>query len=411
MKGITGIRIEDYKYDLPDSRIAKHPLMVRDQSKLLVSKGGNIYERPFNQLEKEIPEHNLLIRNNTRVIQARLIFKKSTGATIEVMCLEPHNPPDYEQNFAQKNRVEWMCLVGNAKKWKSGILESQIPLGDRIIILQASQIQQNTNQFLIRFEWVNSDLSFAGILEIAGSTPIPPYLNREAEPRDKKWYQTIYAQFSGSVAAPTAGLHFTDEVFSSLKNKNIEVEEVTLHVGAGTFRPVQTEQILDHTMHREPLFVSRTTLNRLIHHLVSGITAVGTTSLRTLESLYWLGLKIAIDKNAVLQDQLIGQWEPYLDHPEISPGESLDLLLKYLDINSMDEIRFTTRLIIVPGYQFRIVNRLITNFHQPGSTLLLLVAAFLGEEWRSVYNYALKNDFRFLSYGDSSILNLNLNNQ
>ena len=407
MKGIRGIKIEDFTYDLPESRIAKSPLRKRDHSKLLVYKEGKVYERPFNNLVNEIPESNLLIRNNTRVIQARLIFKKITGAEIEIMCLEPFNPPDYEQNFSQNKWVEWKCLVGNAKKWKSGTLETQITKADKTINLQASLLRQEKDQFLIRFAWDNYDLCFADILEIAGSTPIPPYLNRKAKPQDKKWYQTIYAELSGSVAAPTAGLHFTNETFNSLKNRNIDIKEVTLHVGAGTFRPVQTEQILDHTMHVESLVVYRSTLTSLLDHLTTGITAVGTTSLRTLESLYWLGIKRAINKDTELQNQLIGQWDPYNEHPDISTSDCLLLILEYMDKNALDQIQFATRLIIVPGYKFRLVNRLITNFHQPGSTLLLLVAAFVGENWKSIYNYALENDFRFLSYGDSSILNIN----
>ncbi len=406
MKDTSNIDIKDYFYGLPDSRIAKKPLGKRDQSKLLLYSKGEITSLPFSKITDILPKNCLLVRNNTRVIQARLNFRKKTGANIEIFCLEPITPKSYELNFAACGPVEWICMIGNAKKWKSGPLEQEIKTSEGKIILKALMVEQIANQFLIKFEWNNENISFADILESAGSTPIPPYLNRKAKEEDKQWYQTVYAQLNGSVAAPTAGLHFTDEVFGSLRDKGIKIEEVTLHVGAGTFRPVQSEKIADHQMHVEALIVSKSSIQNLISHLDTGITAIGTTSLRTLESLFWLGKKII--ENTNLNDNLnIEQWEPYQDNKEISSMKSLSAILSYMDKKNLKNLEFSTRLIIVPGYKFRLVKKLITNFHQPGSTLLLLVAAFIGEDWRSVYNYALENDFRFLSYGDSSILEIN----
>ncbi len=407
MKYSTDIKIKDFYYDLPDSRIAKRPLDERDKSKLLYYRQGKISSMPFCSLSDVLPENNLLIRNNTRVIQARLNFKKSTGANIEIFCLEPIKPKSYELNFAASNSVEWVCMIGNAKKWKNGSLEQSISFNNKVIVLKVLLIDRLDKQSLIRFEWQDENISFADILEKAGSTPIPPYLNRQARKEDKEWYQTVYAQLNGSVAAPTAGLHFTDNVFKALRNKSIDIEEVTLHVGAGTFRPVQSAKISDHLMHVESLLVNKNSISKLIKYLDKGITAIGTTSLRTLESLYWLGRKLAKNPDTPNQDLNIEQWEPYNNIDDIPTSDSLEAILEYLKIHKLSSIEFSTRLIIVPGYKFRLVNRLITNFHQPGSTLLLLVAAFIGDDWREVYKYALNNEFRFLSYGDSSILERN----
>ena len=406
MRDTSNIDIKDYFYDLPDSRIAKRPLERRDHSKLLHYSKGEISSHSFPKIIDILPENCLLVRNNTRVIQARLNFRKETGANIEIFCLEPVAPKSYELNFVASGPVEWICMIGNAKKWKSGPLEQEVIIRKSKVFLRASMMEQTANLFLIRFDWNNTDISFADILESAGSTPIPPYLNRKAREEDKTWYQTVYAQLNGSVAAPTAGLHFTDEVFVSLSKKGIIIEEVTLHVGAGTFRPVQAEKISDHQMHVEALIVNRSSIHNLISHLDNGITAIGTTSLRTLESLYWLGKKLL--ESSKPNDKLsIEQWEPYQDKNEISTKDSLSAILTYMDKKNLKNIEFSTRLIIVPGYKFKLVKRLITNFHQPGSTLLLLVAAFIGEDWRSLYQYALENDFRFLSYGDSSLLEIN----
>jgi S-adenosylmethionine:tRNA ribosyltransferase-isomerase len=406
MINVDNISVSDYSYELPGGRIARFPLDNRDQSKLLFYSKGQIEEFQFRSIPELLPENNLLIRNNTRVIQARMTFYKTKGARIEVFCLEPSEPASYETNFASRGYSEWKCLIGNARKWKNEPLIMGINSGNIKTCLRASKIAANNDHFLVRFEWDNSGLTFADILEVAGSTPIPPYLNRNAEEMDRNWYQTVYARFNGSVAAPTAGLHFTDDVFQKLKHKNIKIDEVTLHVGAGTFRPVQKEKITEHEMHVESVVVSKNTIDNLLDSGGQGITAVGTTSLRTLESLYWLGVNLHTGNSPNTRDLIIGQWEPYQNKHNIPLAESLSAISAYLDNRRTEQIRFATRLIIVPGYKFRVADRLITNFHMPGSTLLLLVAAFIGEDWRKVYRYALDNDFRFLSYGDSSLLEI-----
>ena len=399
------IHISDYNYTLPPERIARYPLAHRDQSKLLVYDKGKISRHVFKDIAGFIPEYSLLVCNNTKVIQARLHFRKPTGALIEIFCLEPHLPNDYQLIFEQREHCEWQCLVGNKKKWKDGKLALHFALGNNNVTLEAEITETAENHVVVRFSW-NGKFSFAEILEAVGELPIPPYLNRETEESDKETYQTVYSKIDGSVAAPTAGLHFTQNVFDSLKKRNIECDEVTLHVGAGTFKPVKATEINGHEMHSEYICVKRHTIERLIAH-GGHCTAVGTTSVRTLESLFYIGLKIIRNPN-ISPDQLhVEQWLPY-DTPkadnDIDPLQPLNAILTWLDTHNLNTIHTTTQIIIAPGYKYHIVERIITNFHMPQSTLLLLVSAFIGEDWKQVYDYALDNDFRFLSYGDSSIL-------
>ena len=399
------IHISDYNYTLPPERIARYPLAHRDQSKLLVYDKGKISRHVFKDIAGFIPEYSLLVCNNTKVIQARLHFRKPTGALIEIFCLEPHLPNDYQLIFEQREHCEWQCLVGNKKKWKDGKLALHFALGNNNVTLEAEITETAENHVVVRFSW-NGKFSFAEILEAVGELPIPPYLNRETEESDKETYQTVYSKIDGSVAAPTAGLHFTQNVFDSLKKRNIECDEVTLHVGAGTFKPVKATEINGHEMHSEYICVKRHTIERLIAH-GGHCTAVGTTSVRTLESLFYIGLKIMRNPN-ISPDQLhVEQWLPY-DTPkadnDIAPLQPLNAILTWLDTHNLNTIHTTTQIIIAPGYKYHIVERIITNFHMPQSTLLLLVSAFIGEDWKQVYDYALDNDFRFLSYGDSSIL-------
>lgn len=399
------IHISDYNYTLPPERIARYPLAHRDQSKLLVYDKGKISRHVFKDIAGFIPEYSLLVCNNTKVIQARLHFRKPTGALIEIFCLEPHLPNDYQLIFEQREHCEWQCLVGNKKKWKDGKLALHFALGNNNVTLEAEITETAENHVVVRFSW-NGKFSFAEILEAVGELPIPPYLNRETEESDKETYQTVYSKIDGSVAAPTAGLHFTQNVFDSLKKRNIECDEVTLHVGAGTFKPVKATEINGHEMHSEYICVKRHTIERLIAH-GGHCTAVGTTSVRTLESLFYIGLKIMRNPN-ISPDQLhVEQWLPY-DTPEadndINPLQPLNAILTWLNTHNLNTIHTTTQIIIAPGYKYHIVERIITNFHMPQSTLLLLVSAFIGEDWKQVYDYALDNDFRFLSYGDSSIL-------
>lgn len=405
------IHIKDFAYDLPDDRIAKYPLVERDTSKLLVYNKGNISHDVFRNITAYLPKGALMVYNNTRVIQARLFFQKESGARIEVFLLEPHLPRDYEQMFQSRDMCEWKCLVGNSKKWKGGLLHlcNGVENGGNgfdDINLQVERLDDS----ICRFTW-HGDLSFAELLERVGELPIPPYLNRRSEPNDKITYQTVYARIKGSVAAPTAGLHFTDRVLQDIDAHDIEREEVTLHVGAGTFKPVKSETISGHEMHSEFISVKRTTIERLIAHGGKAV-AVGTTSVRTLESLYYFGLKVRkMGAATVVHDGddepllEVAQWEPYESgEATISSVEALGSLLSWMDANNLDVLHASTRIIIVPGYKYHIVERLITNFHQPQSTLLLLVSALIGDDWRKVYDYALSQEFRFLSYGDSSIL-------
>ncbi len=397
---LPNIHISDYTYNLPEEKIAVYPLSERDKSKLLIWNNGEVSEMVFANIDRALPPKSLLIFNNTRVIHARLHFRRPTGARIEIFCLEPSTPANHQQSLQQTGFVEWKCLIGNSKKWKSGTLELPVHLGGATIVLTAERIEQRGNAFIVRFSW-NTPHSFGALLEAAGNIPIPPYLNREAEESDTSRYQTLYARIDGSVAAPTAGLHFTDEVLEQLKNKQILSAELTLHVGAGTFQPVKSERVADHEMHTESVVVTFAFLKQLIEHQ-HPVVAVGTTSVRSLESLYWLG--VLISERAAEQSTLhIGQWDPYTFSGEMTPIEALSALCTWMDKHHLNYLEFTTSVLIMPGYKYRIIQGMVTNFHQPESTLLLLIAAFLGNEWRAVYNYALQNNFRFLSYGDSNL--------
>ncbi len=409
------ISISDYAYALPDERIAKYPLTQRDQSKLLLYRGGDIHHTRFDNLPEYIPAGSLLIRNNTKVIQARLHFRKETGALIEIFCLEPAAPADYQLNFQSKGHVAWLCMIGNLKKWKQNELHEQITVGDKTFTITATRGDRVNTSHWIDFTWDATEVTWSEILEVYGELPIPPYLNRETEESDKDTYQTVYSSIKGSVAAPTAGLHFTPSVFEALQQENTEISEVTLHVGAGTFKPVKAAAIGAHEMHTEYISVTRHTIERIIAHNGQAI-AVGTTSVRTLESLYFMGMQVsACDYTQIDKDHNhlhVRQWEPYEVQQmaeqlhEDLPGAvaMLRALLNYMDEHQIDIINGSTQIIIAPGYQYHIVQGMITNFHQPKSTLLLLVSAFVGEDWREIYNYALTHDFRFLSYGDSSLL-------
>ena len=406
------IHISDYSYELPPERIARYPEQERDHSKLLVYRGGNISQHTFKDISNFLPAGTLLIYNNTKVIQARLRFRKETGALIEIFCLEPYTPRDYQDNFRQRTSCQWLCLVGNKKKWHSGPLHLQIPIHGTSCLLTAEITDHQGSSFIVRFSW-ESEASFADILEAAGELPIPPYLNRNTEASDLETYQTVYSKVDGSVAAPTAGLHFTDSVFRQLDAKGIERSEVTLHVGAGTFKPVKSDEMADHEMHSEYISVTRATIESLLAHQCR-CTAVGTTSVRTIESLYYIGRKLIQDPHLTADQLHVSQWEPYEElgvrseelgvNFQISNLKSLNAILSWMDHHQTDTIHTTTQIIIAPGYHYHYVERIITNFHMPQSTLLLLVSAFIGNDWRRVYSYALEHDFRFLSYGDSSLL-------
>lgn len=401
------IRIRDFSYDLPDSRIAKYPLPERDKSRLLVYEHGNISQDTFTQLPHYLPKDALMVFNNTRVIRARLHFNKQTGARIEIFLLEPDSPADYEQNFSSKHACSWLCLVGGLKKFNVSTLTKRIEVNGESVEIEAAYKEPVGTSHRIRFQWTGQ-ATWAEILEAMGELPIPPYLNRDAEESDLRTYQTVYGKVKGSVAAPTAGLHFTDRVLAEIHNLGIEREEVTLHVGAGTFRPVKSEEIGEHDMHTEHIAVKRDTIQRLLKHGCQAI-AVGTTSVRTLESLYYMGVKaLGLDSGEETGDAMelgVPQWMPYGCSPDSpSTEQALKSLLDYMDRHELDVLHSCTQIIIAPGYRYRIVKMMVTNFHQPQSTLLLLVSAFVGEDWRKIYDYALANDFRFLSYGDSSLL-------
>ncbi len=394
------IKINDFTYDLPESKIARYPLTSRDKSKLLVWQNGKITESVFDQCTTFLPEKAQLVFNNTRVIHARLFFRKETGSKIEIFCLEPDEPADYQIAFQQTKQATWKCMVGNLKKWKGEKLHQTVDFSGKTVVLSAEKIEQNGNTVTVRFFW-DQPFSFAEIIEHTGILPIPPYLNRETEETDEETYQTVYAKIDGSVAAPTAGLHFTDAVFETLKTREISTHEITLHVGAGTFQPVKAETLSGHTMHREMVIIPEKII-RTFYENPEKIIAVGTTSVRSLESLYWLGLQL---ENVVFNAEKpeVLQWEPYETKPKISLKKSLENILDYLEKSKLEQIRFSTQIIILPGYQFKVIEGMFTNFHQPQSTLLLLIAAFLGEKWKEIYNYALANNFRFLSYGDSNL--------
>ena len=397
------ISMESYDYPLPDERIAKFPLSQRDTSKLLLYKGGTISEDKFNTLPSHLSQSSLLVFNNTRVIQARLHFQKESGASIEIFCLEPRIPADYALSFQSNKECIWDCLVGNSKKWKEGLLTRNVEIDGETVKFAAERVTTGSQQ-QIRFTWDNPSVTFARLLDAVGELPIPPYLNREAEESDKTTYQTVYSKIEGSVAAPTAGLHFTPQVFASLAESGIETAEVTLHVGAGTFRPVKSDTIGGHDMHTELISVPLEIIEK-IAETNRTIIAVGTTSVRTLESLYHIGVALGCEPQNP-QSLKVSQWQPYDCPNEITRQEAFKNIAAYLKANNLTHLVTSTQIIIVPGYTFKVVDGIITNFHQPKSTLLLLVSAYIGggEKWREIYDYALANNFRFLSYGDSSLL-------
>ncbi|WP_314126819.1 S-adenosylmethionine:tRNA ribosyltransferase-isomerase [Segatella maculosa] len=409
------IRTVDYDYALPDERIAKFPLARRDHSKLLIYEHGKVCEDIFYNLPDYLPKHALMVFNNTRVIQARMHFRKETGALIEVFLMEPAAPTDYEQMFQTKGKCSWLCMIGNLKKWKEGALKHEFAIKGEPLTLSVTMNREKSvyhatgTNYRVDFTWDNTNISFAEILEAVGELPIPPYLNRETQESDKITYQTVYSKIKGSVAAPTAGLHFTDEVLKAIDNRAIEREEVTLHVGAGTFKPVKSKEIEGHEMHTEYVVVHRHTLESLLKHDCKAI-AVGTTSVRTLESLYYIGVKLASNPDATEEELHVNQWEPYEDGREgktvkrIMPADAIRNIIDWLDRSGTEVLHGSTQIIIAPGYEYKIVKMLITNFHQPQSTLLLLVSAFVKGDWKKIYDYALHNGFRFLSYGDSSLL-------
>ena len=408
MKDPRTLSIKDFTYHLPEEKIANYPLPDRDASKLLIYKAGNISEDIYRNIADHIPEDSLLIFNDTKVVEARLLFQKATGGIIEIFCLEPDDQyPDITTAMHQHEKVFWKCFIGGASKWKKNqLLEKKIELADRIMILTAKYIDKKADSFKIELSWNDPQISFSEMLHLGGNIPLPPYIKRNVEADDSVRYQTIYAHHDGSVAAPTAGFHFTDSVFEKLIEKNIQKDFVTLHVGAGTFKPVKSDLMEGHEMHEEYFLVKKSIIINLINHADKNIIAVGTTSLRTIESLYWLGVKLSLDSG--LNTIELTQWEAYeLDKHKISIIDSLQSLLSWMEKNKMDQLAAKTQIIIAPGYIFRIVNGLITNFHQPQSTLLLLVAAIAGNNWQIIYNYALENDFRFLSYGDGSLLWVN----
>ena len=403
MEETKHIKINDYNYPLPEERIAKFPLPVRDQSKLLVYRKGEISETVFTSLPNYLESGSLMIFNNTKVIQARLHFRKETGALIEIFCLEPIQPNDYALNFQQTQHAAWLCMIGNLKKWKEGSLQKELTVKEKPLTLTATRGACHGTSHWVDFTWNNDEVTFADILEVFGELPIPPYLNRKTQESDKETYQTVYSKIKGSVAAPTAGLHFTQRVLDSLAEKGVDLEEVTLHVGAGTFKPVKSEEIEGHEMHTEYISVNRRTIEKLLAHQGEAI-AVGTTSVRTLESLYYIGTTISQHPDASQEELHVKQWQPYETSSSLSTIEALQQILNYMERHQLETLHTSTQIIIAPGYEYKIVKKMITNFHQPQSTLLLLVSAFVKGNWKSIYDYALSHDFRFLSYGDSSLL-------
>ena len=408
------IRISDYNYDLPDERIAKFPIAQRDHSKLLVYRHGEVSDDVFHHLPDYLPDGALMIFNNTKVIQARLHFRKETGALIEVFLMEPAAPTDYELMFQTAGHCSWLCMIGNLKKWKEGSLRRDFVIKGNTLTLSATMHRGETHgvggtNYWVDFDWDNSNVSFAEILEAVGELPIPPYLNRATEESDKTTYQTVYSKIKGSVAAPTAGLHFTESVLADLDAHGIDREEVTLHVGAGTFKPVKSLEIEGHQMHTEYIVVHRRSLEKLLRHNCQAI-AVGTTSVRTIESLYYMGVRLVDNPDFAEEDLHVNQWDPYEQGADgglvrgVTPVQAIQAIVDYLDRNGLESLHSSTQIIIAPGYTYKIVKMLVTNFHQPQSTLLLLVSAFLNGDWKKVYDYALSHEFRFLSYGDSSLL-------
>jgi S-adenosylmethionine:tRNA ribosyltransferase-isomerase len=397
------IDINDYNYDLPSDRIAQYPAGNRDGSQLLIFKNDRISKDTFRKIDDYLPPGSLLVFNNTRVIRARILFQKATGANIEILCLEPLSPFDYSLSFSSKEPVEWKCIVGNLKKWKSGILITLFKYNSNLYTLRAERLQSDGETCRIKFSWSNCGLSFGEVIESAGHIPLPPYINREDEKEDIERYQTVYSSVKGSVAAPTAGLHFTDYVFKKIRERGIKTVEITLHVGAGTFQPVKATDIYKHEMHCEHFSVDAKTIELILANY-GKIIAVGTTSVRTLESLYWLGVKLIKNPSDTYKSLSLGQWEAYRMLKGVSVMESLGALLNCMNQLNVSYLQAETSIMIVPGYEFRIIDGMITNFHQPRSTLLLLISAWTGNKWKDIYNFALNNKFRFLSYGDSSLL-------
>lgn len=390
---------KDYDYELPEDRIAKYPLEQRDASKLLVYHGGEISDAHFRDIADLLPQGALLVRNNTKVIRARLKFAKATGAVIEIFCLEPLDPAEVEQAFVARGHAVWKCIVGNSKRWKEGGITCRI--ASTGLVISATRLSSDGNTSVVRFDWEPADATFAQVIEAAGVIPIPPYLNRETEAIDDTRYQTVYSLHKGSVAAPTAGLHFTPEVLARVEAKGHRIVNVTLHVGAGTFKPVQTENVEEHVMHSEHIVVQADVIRLLAAQRKGGVVAVGTTSVRTLESLYWLGVMVLEGKDI---EGGLAQWDAYHLPQDYSPAQALGALADHLDAANLQELHSQTQIMIMPGYKFRLVDALITNFHQPHSTLLLLIGAFVGMDWKRIYRHALDGGYRFLSYGDSSLL-------
>jgi S-adenosylmethionine:tRNA ribosyltransferase-isomerase len=397
------IKIDEYDYDLPEDRVAQHPLPERDTSKLLFYDGKAVSSDIFRNIGNYLPPGSHLVFNNTRVISARLLFRKESGALIEILCLEPLFPHSYELSLSSRGPVEWKCIIGNLKKWKGGVLAMQFSAGGKSDSLAAERICSEGEAWRVRFSWGNPHLSFSEVIEASGRIPLPPYINREDENEDRFRYQTVYSEIKGSVAAPTAGLHFTDRLLDSLHKKGISRSNITLHIGAGTFQPVRTPYISGHTMHRERFSVTAGTIEKLLENHGRTV-AVGTTPVRTLESLYWLGVKALEGRLTESSKSTVNQWEPYGEDREIPVSESLNALKNHISNLGIRELEASTSIIIVPGYRFRMIEGIITNFHQPRSTLLLLVSAWTGNDWKKIYRHALDKDFRFLSYGDSSLL-------
>lgn len=395
------INPDDYDYDLPKDRIAQYPLNERDMSKLLILKNHRISEDIFRNIHEHIPGDSLLVFNNSRVIRARLLFTKATGALIEILCLEPLLPADYDSSFASSGPVEWKCIIGNLKKWKTGTVLLEFQNKGKIYTLEAERICPEGEAWRVLFKWNAAGLSFSEVIDSAGHMPLPPYIEREDEENDSETYQTVYSSVKGSVAAPTAGLHFTENVLSELSNRGIRTTEITLHVGAGTFKPMKANKISEHEMHCEHFTVTQENISALLEKQ-GKVIPVGTTSVRTIESLYWMGVKLLTNKDEY--NFSLDQWEAYNFPGDISSEVSLNALLQHMKRNKLLSLHASTSIMIVPGYKFRITNGLITNFHQPRSTLLLLISAWTGEKWKEIYRYAKENGFRFLSYGDSSLL-------
>ena len=402
------LSINDYDYFLPEEKIASFPSKERDQSKLLIYKNGIIAEDIYLNLANHLPGRSFLVFNNTKVIKARILFTKPTGAVIEIFCLEPYETiNDYAIVLQKKKSIRWKCMIGGAGKWKQKYLENRFIINNDEVTLKAQLAEKLSDAYVVELSWNPGEYSFAEVIENAGKTPLPPYIKREAEESDAKRYQTIYSIAEGSVAAPTAGLHFTEKMFFSLKEKNIDKGFVTLHVGAGTFKPVKSETMEGHEMHAEWIDVSTGFIERLIQNISNGIFCVGTTSVRTVESLYWMGVKAMLHPRATIEELAIKQWEVYendMVNNSCGAEEALKSLLTFLQQKKMERLITRTQIIIAPGYQFKIVNGMVTNFHQPKSTLLLLVAAMIGDKWKDVYEYALNNNFRFLSYGDGCLI-------